>query len=68
MHPAFDFMARECTRDYKIPNTNLIIEKGTPIYFSITGSLYDPKSYENPEIFKTPNKNRGLSTFAKLLI
>lgn len=57
MHPAFDFMARECTRDYKIANTNVIIEKGTPIYFSITGSLTDSKYYDQPEQFNPDRFN-----------
>lgn len=57
MHPAFDFMARECTQNYKIPNTNVIIEKGTPIYFSITGSLTDSTYYSEPDVFNPDRFN-----------
>lgn len=29
----------------------MIIEKGTPVLFSITGPQYDPKYYDQPETF-----------------
>lgn len=65
MHPAFEFFSRECTKDYEISDTGMIIEKGTPIMFSVTGSQYDADYYDqpytfNPDRFKndqTANKN-----------
>lgn len=65
IHPPFDFLSRECTQNYKVANTDLVIEKGTPVLFSITGPHYDSKYYEqpkefNPDRFKdnsNPNKN-----------
>ena len=43
---------RECTKDYKIADTNITIEKGTPIFFSVTGPQYDQKFYDEPNEFR----------------
>lgn len=48
--------------DYKIPNTPHVIEKGTPVYFSILGLHRDPKYFPDPnkfdpERFSAANKN-----------
>lgn len=51
MHPPFGLISRECTKDYKIRDLDILIEKGTPILFAITGPHYDPKYYEQPEQF-----------------
>lgn len=64
MHPPFDFFSRQCTQDYKIANTDVIIEKGTPILFTVTGPQYDPKYYDlpdsfNPDRFKDEQINRN---------
>lgn len=45
-------MLRECTEDFKIPDTDMVIEKGTPIFFSILGFHYDPRFYDEPKEFK----------------
>lgn len=51
MHPPFDLISRQCTKDYKIADTEIIIEKGTPILFTVTGPHYDPKYYKDPTKF-----------------
>lgn len=51
MNPPFEFFTRQCTKDYKVENSDLIIEKGTPVLFSVTGPHYDPKYYDEPETF-----------------
>lgn len=65
LHPPFDFISRECTKDYKISGHDIIIKKGTPILISATGPQYDPKYYDQPTKFiperfideQTANKN-----------
>lgn len=49
MHPPFGVLTRQCTKNYKLPNSNAIIEKGTMIMLSVAGIQSDPKYYENPE-------------------
>ena len=51
MHPPFEFFTRECTQDYKVANTDVIIEKGTPVMFSVLGPQYDSKYYDEPNKF-----------------
>ncbi len=51
MHPPFGVLTRQCTKNYKISNSEAIIEKGTMIMLSVAGLQSDPKYYENPEQF-----------------
>ncbi|KAG4076362.1 hypothetical protein HA402_005805 [Bradysia odoriphaga] len=55
MHPPFGVLTRQCTQNYKLPNSNAIIEKGTMIMLSVAGLQSDPKYYKNPEEF-TPDR------------
>lgn len=52
MHTPFGFFTRRCINDYTIPNTNVIIEKGTQVMISVDGIQYDPQYYEDPLQFK----------------
>lgn len=51
MHAPFGFYTRECTKDYKITNSNAVIEKGTYVMISASGIHYDTKFFENPNEF-----------------
>jgi cytochrome P450 family 6 len=42
---------RECTKNYTIPGTQIVIEKGTPIIIPTFGLHNDPKYYPDPEQF-----------------
>lgn len=51
MHPPFDLLFRECTKDYQIADTNIFIEKGTQLFFTITAPHYNSKYYDQPNQF-----------------
>lgn len=51
MYPILPFLDRVATDTYKVPNSDLIIEKGTPIYISMLGMHYDPEYFPNPDKF-----------------
>jgi Cytochrome P450 len=42
---------RECTKRYKIPGTNVILEKGIPVVIPTMGIHYDPHYFPEPEKF-----------------
>ncbi|XP_076250718.1 cytochrome P450 6k1-like isoform X1 [Rhynchophorus ferrugineus] len=50
-YPVLPFIDRRCNSDYKVPGTDLTIEKGTAIYIPLFGLHYDPKYFPNPEKF-----------------
>lgn len=51
-YPIVPVLNRECTKEYKIPGTNKIIEKGTALIIPVLGIQNDPKFYDNPEQFR----------------
>lgn len=51
MHPPFPTIGRIVTKDYPIPNTNLILPKGTSILIPILSIQHDPEIYSNPNVF-----------------
>ena len=44
-------MSRICTKNYTVPGTNLVIEKGTAVLIPVMGIHHDPEYYPNPEKF-----------------
>lgn len=52
MHPPIPTLNRECTKDWQLPGTNSIIEKGTAVIISIYAIHMDPVLHPQPEIFR----------------
>ncbi|XP_015114683.1 cytochrome P450 6k1-like [Diachasma alloeum] len=50
-YPSLPFLDRVATSNYSVPGTDLVIEKGTPVYIPLLGLHYDPKYHENPDKF-----------------
>lgn len=42
---------RTCLKDYKVPDTNFVIEKGTPIIIPNHAIHHDSRYYYDPELF-----------------
>ncbi|KAG4076397.1 hypothetical protein HA402_005840 [Bradysia odoriphaga] len=63
LHPSVSTIDRYTRKDYQIPGTDVIIEKGTPIYISLYGLQQDRKYFEEPELFKPErhHENQKLS-------
>lgn len=51
-YPILPLMFRLSTADYKIPDTDQIIPKGTGVMIPVLGFQRDPEIYENPLEFK----------------
>ncbi|KAK9507343.1 hypothetical protein O3M35_007219 [Rhynocoris fuscipes] len=52
VHAPLTLITRECTKNYKIPETDLILEKGTLVLMTPNGSQMDPNYFVEPEKFK----------------
>ncbi|KAF5273290.1 hypothetical protein FQR65_LT04712 [Abscondita terminalis] len=50
-YPVVPTINRVCNKDYKLPNSNLILSRGTPVFISILGLHNDPQYYPNPQAF-----------------
>lgn len=52
MYPPVPFLFRECRYDYKVPNSDIVIPKGTSVFIPTLGHQRDPEIFENPLQFK----------------
>nr|XP_012224505.1 PREDICTED: cytochrome P450 6k1-like [Linepithema humile]XP_012224506.1 PREDICTED: cytochrome P450 6k1-like [Linepithema humile]XP_012224507.1 PREDICTED: cytochrome P450 6k1-like [Linepithema humile] len=50
-YPPLPFLDRVTTNTYKVPDSDLVLEKDTPIYVSMLGMHYDPEYFPDPEKF-----------------
>ncbi|KAF5292073.1 hypothetical protein FQR65_LT11339 [Abscondita terminalis] len=62
-YPPLPTLNRKCTRDYHVPDTDIVIEKGTQWVVSLMGLHYDadhfPDPYKfDPDRFSTENKKK----------
>ncbi|KAJ3618423.1 hypothetical protein MTP99_006420 [Tenebrio molitor] len=51
LHPPAAVTNRRCIEDYKLPDQDVIIEKGTTVIIPIIGIHYDEEYYPEPEKF-----------------
>lgn len=51
MYPSLPFLVRECTEPYRMPGSNLTIEKGTIVQIPIFAVQRDKKYYLKPNEF-----------------
>ncbi|CAG9833427.1 unnamed protein product [Diabrotica balteata] len=70
MHPPVSQIERLCTKDYVIPDTDILIEKGTILNISTRGIHYDPDIYSHPNVFDpdrfSPENKSSISPMAFL--
>lgn len=62
-------MNREVSKTYKLPGTDVILEKGTAIMVSVDGIQHDEKYYPNPEVFnpsRFSEENSRNKTFVEM--
>lgn len=50
-YPAIPSLNRQCTEDYRIPDTDVVLERGIKVLVSIMGLHHDPEYFPNPEKF-----------------
>lgn len=47
-YPPLPILSRECTKEYKLPGTDTVLEKGTPVFIPIMAIQRDEKYYPDP--------------------
>lgn len=50
-YPPVPILNRETTKNYTIPDTNIVIEKGTSVIIPVYALHHDPQYFPNPEKF-----------------
>jgi cytochrome P450 family 6 len=50
-YPPLAFLSRKCNKDYTIPETDLVVEKGIQVVIPVLGLHRDPKYFPDPEKF-----------------
>ncbi|XP_057660430.1 probable cytochrome P450 6a20 [Diorhabda carinulata] len=58
LHPPLPVTGRRCNATYKVPNTDVIIQKGNKVKISILGVHRDPEYYPDPDTFDPERFNR----------
>ena len=48
-YPPGTLIVRKCNKDYPVPDTNLVIDKGTGVMVSIYALHHDPEYYPDPQ-------------------
>ena len=54
-HPVIAALERPCGKEYKMPNTNLVIRKGDIIRVNNIGICFDPDIFPHPEEWNPAN-------------
>ncbi|PNF30179.1 putative cytochrome P450 6a13 [Cryptotermes secundus] len=50
-YPPVTTLDRECSKPYKIPETDIVLDKGTRVVIPVIGLHHDPKYYPDPDRF-----------------
>ncbi|XP_049831289.1 cytochrome P450 6k1-like [Schistocerca gregaria] len=50
-YPPLAFLNRECNKDYQVPGSDLVLEKGSAVLVSTLGLHRDPEYFPDPERF-----------------
>ncbi|XP_078045153.1 cytochrome P450 6k1 [Augochlora pura] len=62
LYPAAPLLDRVTTTDYKVPDTDIILEKGTAVYIPLCGLHRDPNYFPDPDRFnpdRFSEENKG---------
>nr|XP_031840935.1 cytochrome P450 6k1-like [Nomia melanderi] len=51
LYPPAPLLDRVATTDYKIPGTDIVLEKGTPVYVCLYALHRDPRFFANPDTY-----------------
>ncbi|KAF2886489.1 hypothetical protein ILUMI_19683 [Ignelater luminosus] len=61
-YPPVPVHTRECTETYKVPGTNLVINKGQFVFIPVMGIQNDPEYYPDPDKFDPERFSEEIKT------
>lgn len=50
-YPPSSVLLKVCRQDYKVPDEEIVIQKGTKVFINVWGLHRDPKYYPDPDKF-----------------
>ena len=59
LYPVLGFFNRMCVKPYKVPSTDVVIEKGTPVLIPVLGLQRDPEYFPDPMRFDPERFREG---------
>lgn len=62
-YPVLAALVRVCTQNYQIPDTNVIIEKGTEVMIPLSGIHRDNMYFPDPDQFNPDRFKEEISSF-----
>ncbi|CAH2013292.1 unnamed protein product [Acanthoscelides obtectus] len=65
MYPVLPFLDRRCNAEYKLPNSDLVVEKGLPVYIPMFGLHFDEKYFPDPLKYKPERFENGTNVYNK---
>ena len=65
MHPTSLDLTRQASRDYKVPDTDIVIRKGEWVLIPVKCLQTDPDVYEDPEKIVIDREDRTVLAFGK---
>lgn len=51
LHPTLSFLTRKCIKDYKMPDSDLVVKEGNMMVIPVEGIHMDPEIYSSPLAF-----------------
>lgn len=62
-YPGLPIVLRRCSKNYRIPDTNLTIPKGTNVFVSTMGLHYDTENFPHPNKFDPNRFNKAQENY-----
>lgn len=56
-YPPLQILQRVSDKDYKVPGTGILLDRGTDVFIPVRAIHYDPEIYENPIEFRPERFN-----------
>uniref|UniRef100_A0A182NFE2 Cytochrome P450 n=1 Tax=Anopheles dirus TaxID=7168 RepID=A0A182NFE2_9DIPT len=63
LYPSLAILNRECTEDYRVPDSDVVIRKGTQVIIPLLGISMDEKYFPEPESYSPERFDEGTKNY-----